>query len=837
MLEKFELWKTTRTNARWRFTLEVLKLFRPGIIRPIEGAYRMNHLGILKNYLKVGWRNMRSQKLYTAINVGGLSLGIAAFILIFMYVRHELSYDKFFPNSGNIYRAYQQQTFNPFMGSDYFAVMPAGFAGTLMHNFPEVTAATSLQTPTKTISKGESYYLEKGVSADQHFFEVLPFEFLRGDATTALANPDNVVVTESLAAKLFGAEDPMDQVISLDSRAMRISGVIKDLPTTSSLQFSHVWSLEADPWYLDDKAKEKWEGNAFYTFFTVANGADVDGLQRKMPALLKEKWAYDEYPEYLFQPMTNMHLQTGVNFDLGSRGNPGQLTLFSLIAGLILLLACINYMNLAIARSIRRAKEVGLRKVIGAHQWQLAFQFLGESIFVTLIALALAGLLLPVLLPYFGHMVDRAITLQPSDLVLLAPGLLALVLLVGLLSGSYPAIFMSSLTPVIVLKGKVTSPGKGLRLQRWLIVGQYTVSIAMIICSLVIYRQFRFISEKELGFDRDHVVTFRSYDGKIQEKFEALKAEWMSNPQVIAVVKSQNLPTNVEQSTVVSLHEEGGDADFSHTIYQLRTDDNFLKVYGMELVAGRNLSPDYAFDKSAGNCLINEAACRAFGWSVEEAVGKSFASGWEGKKTVVGVLKDFHMHSMHMAIAPLLVEMRDNFRYISVKIRPGDLAGTVGMLEDAFKKHSSYPYDYEFLDENFDRLYKSDRRQAEIFGFFTVVALLIASLGLFGLAAFSTQQRAREVGIRKVLGASVAQIVSLFASRFIRMVVVGYALALPVAWVVVNDWLEAYAYRVDLRWWMFALPGVAALIVAFLTIFAQSVKAAMANPTNSLRAE
>jgi putative ABC transport system permease protein len=839
LLERFESRVIERgsNKARWLFSLDVIRLFRPEIIKPIGGTNRMNHLGMLNNYMKVGWRSMLRHKLYTTINVGGLALSLTAFILIFLYVRHELSFDRFYPNSNRIYRTYQQQTFNPFMGSDYFAVMPAAFAETLMNEFPEVEEATSLQAPSRIITKGDVSYLEKGISADPHFFKVFGFNFLRGDAASALASPEGIVLTESLAQKLFADEDPIGATLTFDGRQVQVSAIIQDPPANSSLQFTHVWSLQADPFYLDDKAREKWAGNAFYAFIKLKDGADAAALEAKMPKLLKQRWAYEDYPTYFIQPISEWHLQTGVNFDLGSRGNPAQLTLFSLVAAFILILACINYMNLAIARSIGRAKEVGLRKVIGAHKWQLVMQFLGESVFVTVAALVVAGLALPIFLPYFGQMVDRTLVLHTEDLFILTPGLLVLVVIVGVLSGSYPALFMSSLAPAKVLKGKMTASGSGVRLQKGLIIGQYAISIAMIICSLVAYAQFKFISEKELGFDKEHVFTIRPYDNNIKDNFAAMKAEWLADPQVVAVTFSQNLPTNIEQSNVVSLNVDGKQTGYDHTIYQLRTDESYLEVFGMELIAGRTLSPDYALDQSARNIVVNEAACREFGWTVDEAVGKTFTSGWEGDKTVVGVIKDFHMHSMHMTIAPLLVELKENFRYISIKVRPGDLSETVVSLEETFRKYSFLPFDYEFLDDNFDKLYKADIRQGEMFGFFTIVALLIACLGLFGLAAFSTQQRAKEVGVRKVLGASITHIVALFASRFVKMVVVGYLIALPAGWWLVDQWLQEFAYRVTVEWWMLALPGLAAVLVAFLTISAQSAKAALANPVDSLRTE
>jgi putative ABC transport system permease protein len=839
LLERFDSRAVERgpNKARWLFSLDVIRLFRPSIIKPIGGSYRMNQFGMFKNYMKVGWRSMLRQKLYTAINVGGLTLGLTAFILIFLYIRYELSYDRFYPNADKIYRAFEQEPFNPYMGSDYFAVTPAGLAVALENEYPEVAAATSFQTPTTLVGHGEDHYLEKGLSASPSFFQVFHYEFLQGHPYSALRNPESIVLTESLAYKIFGSRDAIGERLSFGDRDVLVTGVIKDPPTNASIVFSHITSLAADPFYIEEINAGKWRGSSFHTFLTLTDEGDAAALESKMPALVKKYWAFDDYPNYFIQPIADLHLQTNVNFDIGARGNPNQLLLFSLVAGFILVLACINYMNLAIARSIRRAKEVGLRKVIGAHKWQLVVQFLAESVFVTLTALGLALVLTPLLLPYFGGMVDRQITVLPDDLLLLAPGLLLLVIFVGSLAGSYPALFMSSLVPVAALKGSQSGKPTGAGLQRWLIIGQYAVSIAMIICSLVAYSQFRFISGKELGFEKEHVLTVRLYPGPDQKALEAIENEWRANPNVSGITKGQNLPTNIDQSEPVTLQREQSDPDAYSIIYQLRTDANFLDVFGMQLVTGRTLSEEYALDKSSENCLLNEAACKAFGLSTDSAVGTTILHGWGGKSTVVGVLKNFHMHSMHLAIEPLMVQLRQNYRYMSVKIRPDDLTETVVALEATFDKYSDYPFDYQFLDENFNELYKADVRQGELFSLFTVIALLIACLGLFGLAAFSTQQRAKEVGVRKVLGASLTHIVALFASRFVKMVVIGYLIALPAGWWLTEHWLQEFAYRIDIQWWMLAIPGFAAIVVAFLTISSQSVKVALANPVDSLRNE
>ncbi|MEL6562079.1 MAG: FtsX-like permease family protein [Bacteroidota bacterium] len=490
-------------------------------------------------------------------------------------------------------------------------------------------------------------------------------------------------------------------------------------------------------------------------------------------------------------------------------------------------------------RSPKRTKEVGLRKVIGARRYQLTFQFLSESLILAFISLFLALMITPFILPEFNELIDRKISMNLLENSFLIPGLLIITVIIGVLSGSYPAIFMASLRPIKSLKGKLGRNSKGNRLQKSLIIAQYAVSIGMIICSVIIYQQFQFIQKKDLGFDKDQIITVRLRGSEIRSSVDVVKQELLSNPNIISVTRSQNLPTHLAQSTIVN-DDRGGDPADDLDIYQLRADQDFLNVFGIELLAGEYFSAATLKNQNAPVCLINETAASAMGWSIEEAATQKFTEDWNrGDRKIIGVVKDFHMHSMHLPIAPLLIEpIRPNRgRYLSIKVRPENLKGTLNFIEKNIKQHSPYPYESRFLDDHFNDLYKDDLKQSEIFLVFTILAILIASLGLFGLAAFHINERLKEVSIRKVLGASVRSITLLFSLKFLRLVFWGFLIAIPVSIAAASYWLEFFTYRVDIEWWIFVTVGAAVASIAFFTVGIQSVKAAIANPVESLKDE
>ena len=826
---------STPFKANLNYWYQVLNYLRPFAISKSSSALSIQY-AIFRNYFKISIRNLYKQKLYSIINIGGLAVGLTCFILIFLFVQHELSYDRSFENVGQIYRIYQKQPGNDYMGSDYFGVTPVPLAAALIEEFPEVTNATYIQQQSALLGLDDDHhYMEQGLVADARFFEMFLFPFLEGNVQKALENPKSIVLTRGLSLKIFGEKDPVGETLLYQNgEAYTVTGVIDDPPQDISIKFSFVATIPANMIREDGLG---WNSSNVHTFFMLAEGASPGEVQAKFPALIEKHRDTEHYPfndEYLVQKLKDIHLQSKINFDIGLKGNPRFVLMLSAIAVIVLLLACVNYMNLAVARSVSRAHEVGLRKVVGAMRRQLVSQFLGESVFITLLAFLLAIGLTYLLLPLFGNLVDRPIELHFIENRLLLPALLLLVLVVGLLSGSYPAFFISSLNPHEGLKGKTVSRSSGFNIQRWLIVGQYVVSIILIAGSIVIHRQLQFMQQKEVGYDREHVIAVNLPHSFLFEKYEPLRDQWFQHPRITSVTSSASLPTKISSTTFIK-YQEGGGEEEELMIYENRVHYNFLDVFGIELVAGRDFSPEIATDFDEG-CLINESAALAMGWSPKEAIGKRVRH--EGELTVIGVVKDFHMHSMHLTIQPLILWLNNEYlNYISVKVRPEGLTETIAMLEESMKEISPYPFTYQFLDERFDQLYESEMKLGEILGFFTILSVLIGALGIFGMAAFTTEQRTQEIGIRKVMGASVPKIVFLLSKDFLILVVWAFFIALPLAWYVIHLWLKEFAYRIHIEWWVFALAGSIVLLTAFLAIGKQSIKAALLNPVDSLSSE
>jgi putative ABC transport system permease protein len=835
--EKFSVTLKTKSviRAQLNYWYQVLSYLRPFAIRKTSFDY-LNSSGMYRNYFKITLRNLVKHKLYSAINIGGLAAGLSCFIIIVLYVQHEFSFDRFYNNADRIYRVYQKQSGNVFLGSDYFAVTPSQLASVMEEEFPEVVAATSVEDQTALLSTSKNSFWEKGMGGDHHFFDVFTIPFLEGNSKHALKDPKSIVLTKSLAKKIFPSDDALGQSLKYQNEASYlVTGIIDDPPSNSSFQYSYIINIHSNYWYGENMKRPKWNNNNIHTFFLLAEGASEEKITSQFPALLKmyhDPVDYADYPfkdEYQIQPLPSMYMSSGINFDIGLKGSERYVYLFSVVALIVLLLACVNYMNLAVARSINRAREVGLRKVIGAVRIQLVWQFLGESVLIAFLSLCLAISFTHLLLPVFGNVMERPIEFDIFSNTWLLPGLLLLVIGVGIISGSYPAVFMSGLRPVEVLKGKIAGKLSSSRLQRGLIVIQYAASIALVIGSTVIYQQLQYMKQKELGFNKSGVIVLPVHDNTLP--FGNLRNEWLQYPGIEGVTMSTQLPINITSSHLIN-DESNADKKDDLAIYECRTDADFLEVFDIEILAGRNLT--MIKSDSAEAYLINETAARALGWTPDEAIGKRVVD--DGMKTIVGVIKDFHMHSMHLPIAPLLLRVSTGWsRFISVRIQSGKEQECIAMIERSFKKHSPWPFEYQFLDEEFNRLYHSEKKLGEIFGVFTFVSIMIASLGLFGLAAFMTGQRTKEIGIRKVLGASAQQISFLLSKDFLILVGIAFLLAIPLGWFGMNTWLQDFAYRINIEWWVFAIAGLMALAIAKLTISYQSIRASMVNPVESLK--
>jgi len=805
---------------------------------------------LLGHFLKIAWRQTRRHKGYTFTNIAGLSIGLAAFTLILLFVQYEFRYEKHHVNAGRIYRLVVEQN----LGDRVFQAnnVPVPLAEALRREIPEVEDFVRFSPRGWVIvARGDRRFVEEGFTfADPGALRMFTYAMLKGSAESALSNKASVVLTAAMAAKYFGDEEPIGQTLSLDFGAkvdVTVTGVIADHPRTTDFAPQILTPLELYRSFLPapDEFFNNWISNQIRAYVLVPERHDTAALEEKFTAVLRPHNSEGDRRIVRLERLAAAHLRP---LDSDSSGGVRTLTIFLLCGVLVLVTACINFMNLATARSAVRAREVGLRKVVGAARPQLIRQFLGESLIYAIVSLAgavgIAILALPLINRITGQFVTQA-DLGRSGAI---PILLGTAVLTGLLSGSYPALYLSGLKPVRVLKNRLDERGaKGAPLRRILVVAQFTISIILIISALIFGRQLRYIQDKPLGFEKDRIFVLRVPSGPAVRDLAPLKAALLRDPRIAGVCGSQQLPSSIGMYNNVTW--EGAGPDERIEIMFVRIDYDFLDTFGIGLAAGRSFSPKFPADAADGTdpkspraIILNEEAARRMGWA--DPIGKQVIEDYGDDRTyltVVGVVKNFHFTSLRTAIRPMnfFLSTRQN-RFVSVKIRGRDLPGAVGFVESAWKSlYPDLPVDSFFLDTVFDRYYRSEQRQRELFGILSLLAVFIASLGLFGLAAHAAERRTKEIGIRKTLGASTPGIVRLLSWELTRCVLAGNLLAWPAAYLFLSRWLQGFAYRIELSaqlgWFVFA--GGVSLVVAWLAVGAQAVKAASADPVRSLRYE
>ncbi len=798
---------------------------------------------MLKNYLLLAWRNFRKHQSFALINIAGLAVGIACFVLIMLYVQYELSFDRYHKNADHIYRVVSQQPGNVFLGTDHFAVTPAILAQTLKQEFPEVLEATTLDNYNNVlITVGEqSFYENDLVVADSAIFKIFSFPLVLGDPATALNEPFTIVLDETLARKYFGNDNPLGKVVRYQDRHdLKVSGVMRDVPKNSHFRANLLLSFATEVATSTDKNRfTTWGNNSYYTYFLAAPNFEPVAFNEKLKQLVKkyhtEDWREAENPHrYYVQQLQDIHLYSHINFDLGTNNDVRYLYLLSGLALIIILAACINYMNLTTARSAMRAKEVGMRKVVGASRAQLLKQFLGESLLLTFLAALIALLLVELFLPTFSELVGRDLRF---DLLLQGSAVFALcgtILLVGVMAGSYPALVLAAFEPVKVLKGEVKDNSGRAYLRNALVVFQFAASVGLILCTATVQQQLDYIRKKKLGYNREHVLVMRVRDREARKKFQLIKNELLANPNFVSATVSGHLPTNIGSSSGLDWAKHEGRPELQ--AYNTPVDYDFLNVFEIELVEGRNFSRAFATD-SAQAYIINEELRDLLGW--ESAVGKPFGNGDQADGQVIGVMKNFHMHSLRLKIEPLFLRLGSNWgATLSARIRAENIPAAIAHAEAVWKKYSTkYPFEYSFLDEEFNRMYKTEEKLSAIFGYFTGLAIFIACLGLLGLASFTAERRTKEIGIRKVLGASLGQLLFLLSRDFMKPVLLANVLAWPVVWYAMQQWLQGFAYRTDMGGNIFVLTALSSLTLALLTVSIKTIKAATANPVEALRYE
>lgn len=801
---------------------------------------------MLKHYSITAFRHIKRQKTYSIINIAGLSLGIAFFILIMLYVQFELSYDRYHENAHRIYRVAQELPSGHTHGGKTKMVntMPP-LAPALNQEFPEVESATRLfRRRDVLLSRDDQHFLEKEILfVDPEVFDIFSISLVKGNPRTVLNDPYSVILSQRMASKYFGSEDPIGKILRYeDTYDLKVSGILENMPQNSHFIMNVVLPFETFG-TIADLDIEKWQNNFCATYILMAEGTNPDDLVNKIPDLYRKYAGPENWPggrrycRPFLQSLTKIHLYSDLDGELAPNNSIKNIYLSSTIAFLILIIACINYMNLATARSTQRGKEVAVRKVVGAQRLHLIKQFYGESLIFVLITVAASLVLAYLLLPAFNTFVERDLSLSLLNDSVFVLGILAVIGFVTLLAGSYPALLLSSFLPVFGLKKQIIGGQKGSLLRNSLVVFQFAVSVVLIISTLVVRQQLGFMKNKDVGYEKDQIVVIRLHDQNVKKSLEALKTEMKTNLNVMAVTATDALPNNIQSE--IGPKWPGMPEDFDYfDIYISYVDDEYLDVYGIELAQGRNFSEEFPSDAQSA-FIFNETLVETLGW--EQPLEREFQN-WDGETgRIVGVVKNFNFHSLHRHVDPMCLYYRKDQRwiyYLSAKIRGGSIPETLDFLEKTWREFSpSYPFDYSFFDDIFDMAYRSEYRLGSMFNVFSFLAVAIACLGLFGLAAFTAEQRTKEIGIRKVLGASGRSIFVLLSKEYAKWVLISNGMAWPIAYFAMDRWLQNFAYRTPWTPWIFILATSLAAAVALGTVASQIIKVSSANPVSVLRYE
>ncbi|HMJ48855.1 MAG TPA: ABC transporter permease [Ferruginibacter sp.] len=805
---------------------------------------------MLKNYLKVAWRNLLRYKGFSLINIASLAIGVTGCLIIALFIRDELMYDRFIKNGDEVYRVYTKRTDH--QGSTHMASVPPMYASYLRQQYPEVenTLRIMMASGNILIEAGKTKsYEEKWMITEPSFFHFYPLPFLHGNPATALTGVNSVVITEAFAKKYFGKTDVIDKIIRMDKDEFAVKGVLATLPEHFHLDFDFLFPITALK--LPADRMNSWRWNQFFTYIKVKPGSNIGQLQAKFFTASKKEVSTlpdrsDDIYEPFFQPLKDIHLGSAdFRYDNAKRGNKSYVRGLTIIALFVLVIAGFNFINLATARSFRRAKEIGVRKVVGAERTQLLFQFTTESVLLSVIAVLIATIATFLLVPSLNNFTGKHISFNPVTNPLLGILLIGAAILIGMLAGIYPAMVMSGFKVIRVIKG--LKPGSDSGHASWmrqgLVIVQFALSAILIISSVIVYKQLNYLHDKNLGFNKEQVVFF-PLRGGIDKKSDAFKQEILKIPNVVSSTIGYGLPGDLYAGDQVNIP---GKADKPMSTTLFIGDADYISTLGLQIVAGRDFSKDMPTDAEEA-FIINEAAVKEFGFeSPQKALGQRLSwPKWipdsvhpikEGR--VIGVVKDFHYTSLHEKVGNLVLEQYAPIKdKMAIKLKTSDISGSIASIKKVWDKFSpAYPLEYKFLDESFGKMYKSEDKLAGLLSIFTAMAIFVGCMGLFGLATFTTEQRTKEIGIRKVLGATVLGIIIMLSRKFLQPVFIASIIAFPVAWWAMNKWLEDFAYRVQISWWIFIIAAIAALAIAWITVSFQAIKAALANPVKSLRTE
>lgn len=795
---------------------------------------------MFRNYFKIALRSLWKNRTSSAINIFGLTIGLSCCLLIGLYIQHELSYDRFQKKGDRIVRVIME--YGKGANSHKGDFTSTKVAPVFKRTFAEVESAVRMEMRSRIVKYGETQINEKKFYfADSTFFEIFSFRLLRGDARKVLEAPKTVVLSESTAKRYFGNDDPVGKTLKLgiDGVDFTVTGVAEDAKSNSQIKYDFVASFSS----LGPAQEETYWNANYTTYLLLRDASSIASLQAKIHPFMKKEMANEANSglTYWLEPFYDIHLHSPYEgFEPNS--SISYIYIIAAVALLILAIACFTYINLSTARSMERAKEVGIRKVIGAFRNQIFWQFIGESIIVSLVSLVLSLAVVALVMPSFNQLTDKVLTVSSLFTPYTIAFFVFILACISLLAGSYPALILAAFQPIKVLKGSFKNTDSGLWVRKSLIVFQFVISVFLIIATIVIQGQLHFIQNKKLGYDRDHIVVLPA-DYKMLKNMEMIKTEFKSNSAILNVSSAASTPTRIEGG--YSVRRADMPENEMLLVKATPVDEEFIKTAGLQLVVGESISAqdvkDVSYeenDKRRYAYVLNESAVKMLGWTPQEALNKKIFLGNQRPGLVKGVVKDFHFASLHTAIEPLILFADTYASVMLVKISGNNMAGTLSFLENKWKSLVPYrPFDYHFLDEDFNNLYASEMRTGKILNIFAGTAILLACIGLFGLSSYAAQQRIKEIGIRKVLGATIPNIVSILSKDFIKLAGIAAIIAFPISWWAMSTWLQDFQYRISLSWYIFLAAGLASMLITLITVSFQAIKAAVSNPIKSLRSE
>lgn len=839
-------------RARVRYFIQVLQLIRPHILKR-----RKNSPMMLRNHIKSSYRSLLKNKIYSIINISGLTVGITCCLLISLFVIDETSYDRFFKDSDRIYRVALERVYPT--NTRYFGSSPVNLAPTIIENYPEVEEAGRIHRlffqNEREVTIGEKRFIEnKYLFTDNNFFKVFSFDFIEGNASTALDEINKVVITESTAKKYFGDEPALNQIYYLDTTSYVVSGVIKDVPSNSHMSFDILGSIHSLGFIEQAASSNSWVNPWLYTYIKLKEGVNPVAFEEKLPEMVNQygmasilnqlSISAEEYPSsgnefnYFLQPVQDIHLKSNLDVEIQANGNINYVYLLIAVVVFILIISCINFINMATARSAERAREVGVRKVLGSRKSALVKQFLTEANLIAFIAFALALILSWAVLPYFNDLVEKQLTLDLLSDPLILIGMIGLIFIIGTLAGLYPSVVLSSINSAIVLKGSYATSSKGIWLRNTLIVFQFFISITMISGMLLLNKQMTFMQNKQLGFNKENVIVLEQAQ-ELGTDQRAFKNELLSMESVTSASYAFAMPGEFIGNLIAN--SENPDLPQVRT-FTISVDDNFVSTLGMEITQGRDFGATF---NDSLNVIINETAAHLLGYD-NDAIGRKILNLGAREDqapsfNIIGVIRDYHHQSLHSEIPPMIIfnaQEEAILPRLAIKVETNETLSFLKELEVTWNSfENEKPITYSFLDESLDDLYQSDLKTGTIFSLFTVITIIMACVGLFGLAAYVTQQRTKEIGVRKVLGASIGNIIYLLSLNFTKLILLSFGLAMPLVYFGMDEWLETFAYHTNIDPITLIASGLLTLLLAWITVSYYSIRIAVLNPVKSLRTE